>query len=93
MKLKTNKDFTKGARKKIKIKIKNKDQLEKKYMSNWIWWMKSKTNKLSIKIPTKKIKIKRIRTETWNTNKKREDQAILFGGEERKEEKERLISD
>jgi hypothetical protein len=32
MKLKTNKDFTKGARKKIK----NKDQLEKKYMSNWI---------------------------------------------------------
>jgi len=36
MKLKTNKDFTKGARKKIKIKIKNKDQLEKKYMSNWI---------------------------------------------------------
>jgi hypothetical protein len=89
MKLKTNKDFTKGARKKIK----NKDQLEKKYMSNWIWWTKSKTNKISIKIPRKKIKIKRIRTETWNTNKKREDQAILFEGEERKKEKERLISD
>ena len=59
---------------------------KKRYLENWDWMMKLKTNKTCIKGPTIKIKNQKNKDWSWNTNNK-EDQTIIFGrkGEKRRE--------
>jgi len=82
-KIEKKNQFNKRLKKTIKIMIKLK---KKRYLKNWDWMMKLKTNKTCIKGPTIKIKNQKNKDWSWNTNNK-EDQTIIFGrkGEKRRE--------
>jgi len=57
--------FYKRAKKNIRDQN-NEDQIEKHNTINLNWMIKLKTNKIFIKVPRKKLKIKRMRTELEN---------------------------
>jgi len=57
--------FYKRAKKNIRDQN-NENQIEKHNTINLNWMIKLKTNKFFIKVPRKKLKIKRMRTELEN---------------------------